>query len=393
MKILQVTSFFKPSWEAGGIARTSYQLAKRLAEKHDVTVVTTDGFKERLILKKNQPVQFEDMRVFYFRNISQKLAGKNVALPLSLLYKAGDLVKNYDVIHVHTFRTFLAAIICHFAKKFDVPYVLQSHGSTLYHSHKEKLKKLFDLFYGQKILQNASYVIALNEMEAEHYGKMGIEEDKIIIIPNGMDLSEYRLLPKRGQFKKKYGIKKNEKIILYLGRIHHIKGLDLLVDAFANLTEEMDDIRLVLAGPDDGFLAHLKSQIKDLQLEDKVVITGPLYDSDKLEVYVDAHVYVLPSRYDTFPNTVLEACACGTPPIITNRCGIAEFFVPLDLVVKFDKRDLVDKLRELLKDECAASDAGKKVRDLVEEKFDMQKIIDEYLELYEDVVVKNAERG
>ena len=82
--------------------------------------------------------------------------------------------------------------------------------------------------------------------------------------------------------------------MLCLGRIHRIKGIDILVKAFANIIEKLKDVRLVVVGPDDGYLGELVALIKALKMEDNVLITGPLYGRDKLEAHVDAKVYVLP---------------------------------------------------------------------------------------------------
>ena len=102
---------------------------------------------------------------------------------------------------------------------------------------------------------------------------MGVPEEKIAIIPNGIDLSEYASLPPEGSFKKKFGIKEKEKIVLYLGRIHKIKGIDILVKAFANVIKKLDSVRLVVVGPDDGYLSELQALIKALRIEDNVLIT------------------------------------------------------------------------------------------------------------------------
>jgi len=101
--------------------------------------------------------------------------------------------------------------------------------------------------------------------------------------------------------------------VLYLGRIRRIKGVDILVKAFANIIEKLKDVRLVVVGPDDGYLGELVALINALKMEDNVLITCPLYGRDKLEAYVDAKVYVLPSRYETFPMSLLEAYACAKP--------------------------------------------------------------------------------
>ena len=77
--------------------------------------------------------------------------------------------------------------------------------------------------WGNNVLNNASNLFALTETESEQYKTMGIDEDKITIIPNGIDLNEFQDLSEKGEFRKKYDIKTDEKIILYLGRIHKTK--------------------------------------------------------------------------------------------------------------------------------------------------------------------------
>ena len=88
-----------------------------------------------------------------------------------------------------------------------------------------------------------------------------LPEEKIAIIPNGIDLSEYVNLPPKGLFKKKLALDDNEKLVLYLGRVHRIKGVDFLVRAFADVVGKLGDVRLVIVGPDDGFLGELHPEI------------------------------------------------------------------------------------------------------------------------------------
>ena len=116
MKILQVTNFFKPSWEAGGPPRVVYEISKKLVERgHEVTVYTTDGFKYRLNVEKNKPIDVDGIRVYYFRNLSSYLTRKWI---LPILYYlpmiAKKEIKEFDIIHIHEYRTFLAIITLYF---------------------------------------------------------------------------------------------------------------------------------------------------------------------------------------------------------------------------------------------------------------------------------------
>ncbi len=376
MKILQVVDFFKPSWEAGGIVRVCYELSKRLADNgHGVTIYTTDGFKSRLKVKKNQPVDVECMEVYYFRNVSISLTKRNFYLPYLLPLIAKKNIQKFSVVHIHTFRSLLVIPIWYYAKKYNIPYILQAHGSVLPTFQKQRLKKIFDLFFGYRILKDATKLIALTKTEAEQYKRMDVDENKIEIVPNGIDLSQYENLPKRGEFRKKYSIGDDEKMILYLGRIHKIKGLDLLVKTFSDLIKKLDDIRLVIVGPDDGFLSTIKKQTEDLKIDGRILFAGPLYERDKLEAYVDADVYVLPSVYETFPVTVLEACACGTPVIVTDQCGIADIVDEVGYVVEYDKDQLQDAIIKILSDEGLRRKFGEEGKRLVGEEFGWDEVV------------------
>lgn len=387
MKILQVTNFFKPSWEAGGPVRVVYEISKKLVEiGHEVTVYTTDGFKSRLDVKKNKPVDVDGLKIFYFRNLSLYLSRQMVLpTPYYLPIIVQKEIQDFDIIHIHEYRTLLAVFIHHYAKKHRIPYILHAHGSVLPFFQKQRLKKIFDLLFGFRILKDASKVIALTKTEAEQYKKMGVDENKIEIVPNGIDLSKFGNLPDKGIFRQKYGIKSNEKVVLFLGRLHRIKGVDLLVEAFSDLVTKTEGVKLVIVGPDDGFLSTLKAQIEDLKIADKILFTGPLYEMDKLESYVDADVYVLPSVYETFPVTVLEACACGMPVIVTDRCGIADIVDEVGYVVEYDKDQLQDAIIKVLGDEGLISKLGEESKKLVKKEFGWDKIVRKIEGIYESV--------
>jgi len=263
---------------------------------------------------------------------------------------------------------------------------LQARGSILPIFEKQNLKKLYDLVWGNRILKSASKVLALTPTESKYYIKMGADSNKIEIIPNGISLSDYINMPKRGEFRKAYDICDNEKIILFLGRIHKIKGIGLLVDSFAELLRERNDIRLVVAGPDGGFLSELIKQIDRLNISDKVIFPGPLYRTEKLQAYIDADVYVLPSVFEAFPNTVLEAFACGTPVIVTNSCGITDIIKNSAIVVEYNKLDLMEAIDKVLNDNnlvhCLKSNSNL----LINTKFNWEKIIENLESLYYSII-------
>jgi glycosyltransferase involved in cell wall biosynthesis len=107
------------------------------------------------------------------------------------------------------------------------------------------------------------------------------------MIPNGIDMAEFSNLPKEGSFKKKFGIGKDEQLIFFLGRIHRIKGIDILVEAFADISNQFSRAKLVISGPDDGYLSELKALIS--RRSRGVLLTGPLYGL-ALEAFMDSEL-------------------------------------------------------------------------------------------------------
>lgn len=384
MKILYVVSGFAPAWGLGGVVRSSYELSKKMALKgHDVTVYATDIFdhKTRIDYKYKN---WDGVKAYYFRTCSNFLAKRQINFSPQLAYELLNNIKNFDIVHIHEYRTVNSTLAAYFAKKNNVPYILQARGALPTYIGRKNFKRVYDLLFGYNILNNVSKVIALNKMEAEQYKFMGIDESKIEIVPNAINISKYENLPDKGSFKTKYNIKDDEEFILYLGRIHKIKGIDILVDAFSDLSKEFNNLKLVIVGPDDdGSLQNLKEMVENLNLGNKVLFTGPLYESEKLEAYIDSEVYVLPSIYEIFSNTVIEACFCGTPVVITDRCGIADFIDGrAGCVVGYDKDQLYQGIYEILTNEKLKEKFGLEGPRLIIEKFSLDNTANKVEDVY-----------
>jgi glycosyltransferase involved in cell wall biosynthesis len=388
MKILQVTVFFKPSWEAGGVARVAYEISRNLIkEGHEVTVYTTDGFKFKIKSKKNRPVDVDGINTYYFKNLFHYLIKMNITTPYYLPFVARKKIKDFDIIHIHEHRTLLAIIVHYYAKKYNIPYVVQAHGSLPNTFGKQMQKKIFDAIWGNNILKDASKLISVSTIEVDQYLQMNVPAEKVIVIPNGIDLDSFSELPKKGSFRKKYNI--NEKhIILFLGRLHEIKGIDFLIKSYAKLIKERTNVILVLAGPDDGYLEKAKSLVEELTLKEHVKFTGFINGAEKLAAYVDADVLVYPSIFEIFGLVPFEAIMCGTPVIVTDNCGCGELIKESKsgyLVRYGNIDDLKEKLKLSIegKDYNAFVDNG---RDYVEKKLSWESIVFKIESLYEDCI-------
>ncbi|MFC1951686.1 glycosyltransferase [Chloroflexota bacterium] len=390
MKILQVVPYLFLSWAGGNpTLAVTYNLSKSLFDQgHQITIYTTDALnKGRKLKYPTEPLNTHGVKVYEFKSMGSKLGERHrIYISPAMIPVMAKQIATFDIIHLQEYRTFQNIIAHYYAKKHKIPYVLQAHGALPRIMTKHRLKQVYDTLWGYRLLKDAARVIAVTRREAEQYKSMGVSEDKIEMVPNGIYLSEFKNLPKRGEFRRKWGIKGSQKIVFYLARIHKIKGPDLLVKAFAALSEESNEAKLVIAGPDDGYLPTLKKLIKELNIEDKVLLTGPLYGRDRLEAYIDADVYVLPSSYEVFGITVLEACACGTPVILTDRCGVAEWIGNnAGYVVQYDKTQLRGAISEMLTNEelrMRFKEAGKK---LIREQFSWPKIAEQIETVYKSV--------
>lgn len=387
MKILQVIPRFNPI--LGGGVNVVYNVSKALAKRgHQVTIVTTK-------------CDLSEETADEISNFGVEIIPFNYLFDLHLFIPSpsfkGWLSKNirdFDIIHLNGARSYQNNIVLKYATEYGVPYVLQPHGSILRIFEIKYLKLIYDLVWGNNILMNSSRVIALHQLEEEQIKSRGIVENKIDIVPNGIDLMEFSDLPQRGQFRRKYNINKNKKIILFLGRLHKIKGLNLLLKVFSELNEYIEETLLIVVGYNDGLLESLQKQVAYLRLIDKVIFTGPLCGNEKLEAFIDADVYVLPSIYDTFPLTIMEACACGIPVVTTDRCGIANIVKDkVGYVVEYNSDQLRQALIDLLTDDDLRKKFGMEGERLVKEEFNWHKIILKLEKTYQDAITAGCNRN
>ncbi len=390
MKILQVTNFFKPAWESGGVTRVCYELAKNLSlTKNDVTVYTTDGFHSRLNVKTNVPVDVDGIRVYYFYNLLIPLVKKmNLTTPYYMPFILRKQIKEYDIIHIHEHRTLMAAFVHHYAKKYQIPYVLEPQGTILRMGRMQYLKKIFDSLVGYDIIKDSSKVIAGTELESHEEESMGVSPDRIALILPGYDIDSYQKLPKINTFRNKYDITEKN-IILFLGRINEIKGLDYLVKSFYELLKLDNDSILVLVGQNDGFKPNIEKLVADLKIADKVLFTGLLTGTDKLAAYVDADIFVQPSKYERFCGSPFEAILCNTPIIVTKNTGCGNFVEQMNFgyTVDYDDVDSLQKIMmTVLLDSSEAAKKTKNAKSYITKNLGWKERSKKYIELYNDVV-------
>ena len=388
MNILHIVPYFYPAWAYGGTPKVVFELCRELVRKgHNVTVYTTDVFNKNSRQSTNCiEAEVEGIKIKYFKNISNSLAfNQKVFISPAISKALKKNLKQFDMVHLHEFRTLQNAAAYKYLTKYKIPYVLSAHGSVLRLMGKEFLKMLFDKSIGFKILKSAKRVIAVSNIEVEQYIKMGVERDRISLIPNGINISEFENADKvKGNFRRAYKLS-DKKILLFIGRLNAIKGIDFLLNTFAILTKDIKDTILVIAGPDDGYKSEIESRINLLKINDKVLLIDGLYGEDKISAMKDADMFIYPSRHEIFGIAPLEALICGTPVIVTENCGCADFLREANggIVVKYqDISGLLDSIQNILDKKEEAKKLASNGMELVQRQFNWNEITKDMIKLY-----------
>lgn len=309
-----------------------------------------------------------------------------------------DMLPRIDLLHVHgvfDYYTFVTSWLCK-----EKPVIISPRGSIMNDAISTKgyvKKHLYLNCIGKSIIRKASAIHLVNQYEKEEFlnvFKANSEEfkDKILLIPNGINVEEFNNLPPKGSFKQKYSILKDKRYIMFLGRIDAIKGLDILVESFKKLAAIYDDLYLVIAGPDtDGYGKRVKKWLKDAGLLERSVFTGMLTGRDKHEAFVDAEVFVLSSYSENFGIAVVEAMACGIPVVTSDKVGVSREIERnrAGIIVKTDPESLFIGIKSLLDKEELRREVAKNGRKLVEEYYDIDKVADMMIKTYQEVL-RNA---
>jgi len=231
------------------------------------------------------------------------------------------LIADSDVVNLMGHWTLINALVYRLSVKLAKPYTVCPAGALPIFGRSRYLKKLYNHFIGREIVLNADGCIAVSSNELEHFKSYGVSQDKISVIPNGIDPADYPASDGK-KFRTRYGIG-DSPMILFLGRLNIIKGPDLLLEAFLRCSHNdcMKAYHLVFVGPDGGMQNELKRKIELSDAKDRIHFTGHIGGSEKADAYRAANLLVIPSRQEAMSIVVLEAGITGTPVLMTDQCG------------------------------------------------------------------------
>jgi glycosyltransferase involved in cell wall biosynthesis len=380
--ILQVTPYFPPTWAYGGIPRIVDGLSRALVELgHRVTVLTTDALDEHRRVDLSRDRDHHGVRVLTASNVSNGLAYHHqLFLPkgvAGLLAQVGDV----DVVHLHGHRHLLNNSAVRWARSKRIPYVLTANGTLLRHERKIGVKWAWDQLVSGSIPGGASRLIAVSSADVARHRQAGVAADKIVRIPNGLDLGEFKSLPAKGVFRSKYGIGSGP-IVSYLGRVSPRKGVEHLVAAFAD--DAMAPAQLVVAGNDMGGMSAAIAA----QRGGGVHFVGLVQGEDRLALLADTDVLVYPSADEVFGLVPFEGLLCGAPVVVADDCGCGELIAEAGagLLVRYgDEAGLRARIRTLLEDRDAGESMVARGRKYINEQLSFQPIAQRHVNLYQSV--------
>ena len=194
-------------------------------------------------------------------------------------------------------------------------------------------------------------------------------------------------MPARGDFVAKFPLLAGTKPVLFLSRLNFKKGLDVLIPAFRKAHDADPALRLVIAGPDDGYEATARALVAQHKLESQTLWIGMLNGRDKLAAFVDCALFALPSWSENFGIAIVEAMACGAPVAISDRVNIWREIesAGAGLVSPPEIDAVAAHILLLANDPGRAKRMGEAGRKLAAERYDWAKIAERLENVYREV--------
>ncbi len=307
----------------------------------------------------------------------------DLAPPLAMLYSqstslqvlAGQ-IQCADIVHIHGLWEEPQHSAVVLARKYNKPYLIRPCGmlDAWCLNQKRWKKQLYYEWRQKSDLNGAAALHFTGEMERQ--GALPLKlKTSAIIEPNGVDLEKFEALPSAKLFAQTHLPVNARRTIVFIGRIHPIKGLDLLIPAFAKAN--LADTILCVLGPDEGkYQAVVEQLSRQCGIADKVLFTGILSGELIRSALVEADLFVLPSYHENFGNAVIEALACGTPVIVSDQVGLSSEIQQAEVgaVVPLDIDILGREISRWMSDSKLRGTAAQRARPFVWERYDWNQI-------------------
>jgi glycosyltransferase involved in cell wall biosynthesis len=296
---------------------------------------------------------------------------------------------NFDVVHGHS--SLATLLLCLGQRRVPVVYVEHDPGpwEGRYQAVLESgIRKCVFRALDVEVFRRADHTIFVGEAgEREAKARWVVPQDKVSTIPNGVDTELFT--PCRGSDSVDPWPHVAGGYCLYVGTLRQRKGVDLLLRALVDV-----DIPCVVVG-DGPLRKQLERSARELGLSERVSFLGSVPHSELPELYRKAAIFVLPSRADAMPLTVLEAMACGVPPVASSVHGVPKAVEHRHnglLVTPGDLAELRAAMGELAADRALREQLGRNARKTVLEKFTWRAHAQQVVRIYEGLLQERLPR-
>ena len=393
MKILCVVPSYWPAFKYGGPIQSLHILNKELVKKGiDLTVYTTNAGLEGKVTV-NQEVKVDGVKVYYFEFIKFfEFLGKTGWQFSPQMSRA---LKNnlgfFDLAYIVAIWNYPVTVAAHFCRQYKKPYIIAPRGLLYPYSTSIKFWKkwLYYVLVIKKAINDATLIHYTTNDEAKECHMFLRLKNKLAVVPNGLDLTEFANLPDRENFKIHYPQLRNKKVILFLGRINWKKGLDILAKAYGRIARQREYVHLLIVGNDEsGYEKRVKRWLKEERVLDKVTFTGMLTGKEKLRAYTASDIFVLPSYSENFGMSVIEAMACGIPVVISDQVGIHREVSANNagVIVECNEESVGKGVKSILDNKNFAEELSFNAKKMVREYYSIDNVADKMIETYRQIL-------
>lgn len=384
MRVLQILPYYQPAYRYGGPVKSVHGLNKALVEAGvDVTQFTTniDGTQD-LDVPLGEEVLLDGVKVYYY----------SVQAPRSYIYSfqlkqaLHKRLSTFELVHIHGLYVYPTTAAAHFCRHHQIPYLIAPRGMLDHDAMQtgnlvKKSRKRAYLNLMEKANLDGATALHFTAEEERRRSVYECSKERSVIVPNGLDVADFPLKEESD----------DTDTVLFLSRIHSHKGLDLLIPAFAEVIQQHPRARLRLVGPDNtNYFPQIQALITHYQLHDYVQYDGMLLGEEKIKALQQAALFVLPSFSESFGMSIVEALACGTPVVISDRVNIYREIeaAQCGVVTRREITEIANGILFLLQHPAEAKQMGLRGRALVEEKFTWTAVADSMKSVYQSIIEK-----
>jgi glycosyltransferase involved in cell wall biosynthesis len=388
MRVVHVSAYFAPAFGYGGPPRSILGLCRHLQQAGvQVEVLTTTANGEQDLLASGESLDhYEGIPVRYLRRAFPRrfFGAAGLAPALRAAFHGADLV------HLHGLWNVPVWTAAREARRSGLPYVISPRGmlETGALAQRAWRKRLAWRALEQRNLRAAALLHATSAGEQQTVQAMfpGVPT---AMIPNGVEPHEAATAD-ASECRRRAGIPDDAPMVLYLGRIHRVKRLDLLAAAFTTVQGLHPQARLVIAGPDES--GHRRElQRCFAPLGDAVHWTGAVDRQEKSSWLAAANVLVMCSDSESFGLSAVEALSAGLPVVATRTCPWEELETAgAGFWVEQQPQAIADAVHRILADPTAAREMGARGRSLAQSRYSWEPIAQAMREQYQTVIERHA---